>query len=102
PHSRCGTATRLQWHELVSRSCIWRCLHDGDFQRCKAVASGLISFFVKSILNFPRSKMKTVALWTLVAMNVVLLASFTSRMTKSNAAYGETAGSRPGDYLMIP
>ena len=46
--------------------------------------------------------MKTVALWTLVAMNVVLLAAFTSRMTKNNTASADVAGSRPGDYLMIP
>ena len=45
--------------------------------------------------------MKTVALWTLIVMNAVLLAVFASRMTKSNTAQAQAAG-RPGDYLMIP
>lgn len=44
--------------------------------------------------------MKTVALWALVAMNIVLLGSFVSKMTKSNTAQAQAA--RPGDYLMIP
>jgi hypothetical protein len=45
--------------------------------------------------------MKTVALWALVAMNIVLLGSFFSKMTKSNTASAQAAA-RPGDYLMIP
>jgi hypothetical protein len=44
--------------------------------------------------------MKTVALWALVAINIVLLGSFLSKMTKSNTAQAQVA--RPGDYLMIP
>ena len=45
--------------------------------------------------------MKTVALWALVAINMVLLGSFVSKMTKSNTAQAQAAA-RPGDYLMIP
>jgi hypothetical protein len=45
--------------------------------------------------------MKTVALWALVAMNLVLLGSFVSKMTKSNTANAQMSA-RPGDYLMIP
>jgi len=45
--------------------------------------------------------MKTVALWALVAMNLVLLGSFVSKMTRSNTANAQAAA-RPGDYLMIP
>jgi hypothetical protein len=44
--------------------------------------------------------MKTVALWALIAMNIVLLGSFVSKMTKSNTAQAQV--NRPGDYLMIP
>ena len=58
--------------------------------------------YINSIVIFRRSSMKTVALWTLAAMNVVLLASFTSRMIKPNTANADVANSRPGDYLMIP
>ena len=46
--------------------------------------------------------MKNVALWTLIGLNVVLLAAFTTRMTKSNTANAAQTGGRPGDYLMIP
>ena len=46
--------------------------------------------------------MKTVAFWTLIVMNAVLLAVFVSRMTKSNTAMAQAAAGRPGDYLMIP
>ncbi len=45
--------------------------------------------------------MKTVTFWTLVLVNVVLLASFVSRMTKPNIAAAQ-AGARQGDYIMIP
>ena len=45
--------------------------------------------------------MKTVALWALVAINIVLLGSFVSKMTRSNTANAQVAA-RPGDYLMIP
>ncbi len=45
--------------------------------------------------------LKTVAFWSLVALNVVLLASFVSRMTKPNVAAAQVGG-RPGDYIMIP
>jgi len=45
--------------------------------------------------------MKTVAFWVLVAMNLLLLGSFVSKMTKSNTAVAQD-NTRPGDYLMIP
>jgi hypothetical protein len=44
--------------------------------------------------------MKSVAFWTLIALNVVLLGSFASRMSKPNIAAAQAE--RPGDYLMIP
>ena len=45
--------------------------------------------------------MKTIAFWTLVCLNVALLAAFVSRMSKPNIANAQTAD-RPGDYIMIP
>ena len=44
--------------------------------------------------------MKSVALWTLIAINAVLLATFVSHMSRPNTARAQSA--RPGDYLMIP
>ncbi len=46
--------------------------------------------------------MKTVALWTLIAINAVLLAGFVSRMSRPNLAQAQVQSGRPGDYLMIP
>jgi hypothetical protein len=48
-----------------------------------------------------RTVVKTVAVWSLVVLNVALLASFVSRMTKPNIAAAQ-AGARQGDYIMIP
>ncbi len=45
--------------------------------------------------------MKTVALWSLLAINVALLTVFVYRMVPENAANAQAAG-RTGDYLMIP
>jgi hypothetical protein len=49
-------------------------------------------------------EMKTLAFWTLIVMNIALLAVFVSRMSKSNTAQaaGAQVAGRPGDYLMIP
>jgi hypothetical protein len=46
--------------------------------------------------------MKNVAFWTLLVLNVVLLAAFVSRMTKPNVAQAQVGGARLGDYIMIP
>jgi hypothetical protein len=46
--------------------------------------------------------MKTVAFWTLIALNAVLLATFVSRMSKPNIAAAQVGGGRLGDYIMIP
>jgi hypothetical protein len=44
--------------------------------------------------------MKTVALWTLIGINAVLVAAFVSKMSRPNTAQAQVA--RAGDYIMIP
>ena len=44
--------------------------------------------------------MKSIAMWGLIAANVVLLALFVNRSIKPNAAIAQNA--RPGDYVVIP
>ncbi len=44
--------------------------------------------------------MKTVALWTLIGINAVLLTTFVSKMSRPNTAQAQVA--RAGDYIMIP
>jgi len=49
--------------------------------------------------------MKTAVLWTLIAINALLLISFLHRVgMRENAALaqGQAQPRRPGDYLMIP
>lgn len=49
--------------------------------------------------------MKRVVLWALMALNLVLLGCFLSRVANENSAMAQQnppAERRPGDYLMIP
>src|SRR5579862_2489001 len=48
--------------------------------------------------------MKSTVLWTLVILNVVLLASFVGRYAQSSTAMAQNAAParRQGDYLQIP
>ena len=45
--------------------------------------------------------MKTVTLWGLVGLNVMLLASFFGLRVYENAASGQAMNRRPGEYIMI-
>ena len=45
---------------------------------------------------------KTVALWSLVGVNALLLTTFASRLWKDNAAVAQSATGGPAEYLMIP
>lgn len=50
--------------------------------------------------------MKKIVLWTLIALNAVLMAGFISRAVSDNSAIAQNPGApgarRPGDYLLIP
>lgn len=49
--------------------------------------------------------MKSRTVWTLVALNIVLLAALVGRWMKPNTAVANqaaAAAARPGDYIMVP
>ena len=49
--------------------------------------------------------MKSVALWTLIVINALLLGSFLSRFTHAGSAVAQpnkAQPARPGDYILIP
>ncbi len=46
--------------------------------------------------------MKTTAIWSLLALNVILLLLFLVRSTGEAPALAQMSAARPGDYLMIP
>src|SRR5581483_980001 len=88
-------------------------LRGGDLQRRQAHASGLTcggadlsnekkrpAMPSPALHEEQGADMKTVALWTLICLNAVLLAAFVSKMSKPNIANAQAA--RAGDYLMIP
>jgi len=46
--------------------------------------------------------MKSKVVWALVALNCLLLVTLLTQWCKPSLAYGQVAGGRPSDYLMIP
>ena len=48
------------------------------------------------------SRMKSLALWALVALNAVLALSLTGKLGFDNSAHAESVQGRISDYIMIP